>query len=171
MSGSPSGYRDRNADVSSRKFSVCIRLERANDRRSHRQHLHRAPPPPRCETSGYFFATVSQWVTNRSQHFAHVHPDTYLAKLRRVASTQELANCSGKGTCDRHTARECSCHRRPKLNGLKGAHSQSLLGFRLASYLQKLERVMGIEPTWPAWKAGTLPLSYTRNGSHNSPLL
>ena len=21
---------------------------------------------------------------------------------------------------------------------------------------------MGIEPTWPAWKAGTLPLSYTR---------
>jgi hypothetical protein len=26
------------------------------------------------------------------------------------------------------------------------------------------ERVMGIEPTLPAWKAGTLPLSYTRNG-------
>src|SRR5262249_37616814 len=24
------------------------------------------------------------------------------------------------------------------------------------------ERVMGIEPTLPAWKAGTLPLSYTR---------
>ena len=27
----------------------------------------------------------------------------------------------------------------------------------------KDKRVMGIEPTWPAWKAGTLPLSYTRN--------
>ena len=25
-----------------------------------------------------------------------------------------------------------------------------------------VERVMGIEPTRPAWKAGTLPLSYTR---------
>ena len=25
-----------------------------------------------------------------------------------------------------------------------------------------VERVMGIEPTQPAWKAGTLPLSYTR---------
>jgi hypothetical protein len=25
-----------------------------------------------------------------------------------------------------------------------------------------MERVVGIEPTWPAWKAGTLPLSYTR---------
>ena len=24
------------------------------------------------------------------------------------------------------------------------------------------ERAMGIEPTWPAWKAGTLPLSYAR---------
>lgn len=24
------------------------------------------------------------------------------------------------------------------------------------------ERVAGIEPAWPAWKAGTLPLSYTR---------
>ena len=25
-----------------------------------------------------------------------------------------------------------------------------------------LERVMGIEPTYPAWKAGILPLNYTR---------
>ena len=25
-----------------------------------------------------------------------------------------------------------------------------------------LEQVMGIEPTWPAWKAGVLPLNYTR---------
>ena len=27
---------------------------------------------------------------------------------------------------------------------------------------KKLERVMGIEPTRPAWKAGILPLNYTR---------
>lgn len=27
-----------------------------------------------------------------------------------------------------------------------------------------MERVTGIEPAWPAWKAGTLPLSYTRVG-------
>jgi hypothetical protein len=26
-----------------------------------------------------------------------------------------------------------------------------------------MERVVGIEPTWLAWKARTLPLSYTRN--------
>ena len=28
--------------------------------------------------------------------------------------------------------------------------------------LHKIERVMGIEPTYPAWKAGVLPLNYTR---------
>ena len=28
--------------------------------------------------------------------------------------------------------------------------------------LDKMERVMGIEPTRPAWKAGVLPLNYTR---------
>ncbi len=27
---------------------------------------------------------------------------------------------------------------------------------------KKMERVMGIEPTQPAWKAGALPLSHTR---------
>lgn len=27
---------------------------------------------------------------------------------------------------------------------------------------KKTERVMGIEPTYPAWKAGVLPLNYTR---------
>ena len=28
--------------------------------------------------------------------------------------------------------------------------------------LARMERVMGIEPTRPAWKAGILPLNYTR---------
>ena len=36
------------------------------------------------------------------------------------------------------------------------------------SYGRILERVMGIEPTRPAWKAGILPLNYTR-GSRPSP--
>ena len=30
------------------------------------------------------------------------------------------------------------------------------------------ERVAGIEPAWPAWKAGTLPLSYTRDAAQDS---
>ena len=28
---------------------------------------------------------------------------------------------------------------------------------------------MGIEPTWPAWKAGALPLSYTRSVENTNP--
>ena len=31
-----------------------------------------------------------------------------------------------------------------------------------------LERVMGIEPTRPAWKAGILPLNYTRKRDNQS---
>ena len=31
--------------------------------------------------------------------------------------------------------------------------------------MKKKQRVAGIEPAWPAWKAGTLPLSYTREAS------
>src|SRR4051794_29239621 len=34
-----------------------------------------------------------------------------------------------------------------------------------------VERVTGIEPAWPAWKAGALPLSYTRETvGRNAPL-
>ncbi len=32
------------------------------------------------------------------------------------------------------------------------------------------ERVTGIEPAWPAWKAGALPLSYTRGASLTLPV-
>ena len=31
-----------------------------------------------------------------------------------------------------------------------------------------LERIEGIEPSWLAWEARTLPLSYTRNGRYFS---
>ena len=36
------------------------------------------------------------------------------------------------------------------------------LRVRTGLFSIQMERVMGIEPTWPAWKAGALPLSYTR---------
>ena len=31
-----------------------------------------------------------------------------------------------------------------------------------AGFYEHVQRVMGIEPTYPAWKAGVLPLNYTR---------
>ena len=45
----------------------------------------------------------------------------------------------------------------PPTHGLEGRCS-----VRLSYRDKKMERVMGIEPTRPAWKAGALPLSYTR---------
>ena len=39
-------------------------------------------------------------------------------------------------------------------------HNRSGLLLPGSSYIKK--RVMGIEPTYPAWKAGVLPLNYTR---------
>jgi hypothetical protein len=33
-----------------------------------------------------------------------------------------------------------------------------------------MERVTGIEPAWPAWKAGALPLSYTRERAYEVAL-
>ena len=43
---------------------------------------------------------------------------------------------------------------------LEGSCSILLSYWRL--WMVELERVMGIEPTYPAWKAGVLPLNYTR---------
>ena len=50
-----------------------------------------------------------------------------------------------------------------------GARTPGLLLRRQLLYPTELqahmERVMGIEPTRPAWKAGILPLNYTRTGA------
>ena len=47
---------------------------------------------------------------------------------------------------------------------LEGSCSILLSYWRISDPERKLERVMGIEPTYPAWKAGVLPLNYTRTG-------
>ena len=47
----------------------------------------------------------------------------------------------------------------PPTHGLAGRCSIQL-SYRLK--ISNTKRVMGIEPTYPAWKAGVLPLNYTR---------
>ena len=47
----------------------------------------------------------------------------------------------------------------PRTHALEGRCSIQL---SYAPTFLKMERVKGIEPSQPAWKAGTLPLSYTR---------
>ena len=36
------------------------------------------------------------------------------------------------------------------------------LTITMIDFIASKKRVMGIEPTYPAWKAGVLPLNYTR---------
>ena len=43
------------------------------------------------------------------------------------------------------------------------------LGFASQRVLM-MERVMGIEPTLPAWKAGVLPLNYTRKNGRDDTI-
>src|SRR3954451_24578064 len=68
---------------------------------------------------------------------------------------------------------------RRKLGVLKGVkravrrllQSLSSLPARPSGLRLRVERVTGIEPAWPAWKAGALPLSYTRETvGGNAPL-
>src|SRR4051794_13150115 len=53
------------------------------------------------------------------------------------------------------------------MKGFKRAAWRLLQSFSRVSnrppdLVKGVERVTGIEPAWPAWKAGALPLSYTR---------
>ena len=53
----------------------------------------------------------------------------------------------------------------PSTYGLEGRCSIQLsygLIFLKSRFRASRKRVMGIEPTYPAWKAGVLPLNYTR---------
>ena len=49
----------------------------------------------------------------------------------------------------------------PPTHGLEGRCSIQLSYEHICIFIMQ-ERVMGIEPTYPAWKAGVLPLNYTR---------
>ena len=51
------------------------------------------------------------------------------------------------------------------LRAIDGARTRGLDLGKVARYQlrhYRIKRVMGIEPTYPAWKAGVLPLNYTR---------
>ena len=50
----------------------------------------------------------------------------------------------------------------PPTHGLEGRCSIQLSYEHISNFPIR-KRVMGIEPTYPAWKAGVLPLNYTRS--------
>ena len=61
----------------------------------------------------------------------------------------------------------CSKGFEPPTHGLEGRCSiqlsyEHIYAFAYQRTITYAKRVMGIEPTYPAWKAGVLPLNYTR---------
>ena len=56
--------------------------------------------------------------------------------------------------------------RRSRMCSFRGTYA--IAEAERSELLPTLERVMGIEPTYPAWKAGVLPLNYTRTSSHSA---
>ena len=61
--------------------------------------------------------------------------------------------------------RLCHAHRLPDLVGHATGERVQAMGNVCTTPIDlriRSERVTGIEPALPAWKAGTLPLSYTR---------
>ena len=74
--------------------------------------------------------------------------------------TSERVACE-RVTCERVTGSVDAAGRR--LLPIPGSRLGPLKKIpRITGRSFSLERVTGIEPAWPAWKAGALPLSYTR---------
>ena len=96
-----------------------------------------------------------------------------LWQMARLKGLEPLTHCL-EGSCSIHLSyRRILCaFRDPEPPSLREKGPTERANFRRSrkrgtqSPAPTLERVMGIEPTRPAWKAGILPLNYTRMVGH-----
>ena len=97
----------------------------------------------------------------RANQLRHTHHKPIAVKLSPAVLSKRpdlFKCCTGKSM-----VQTCQKGFEPPTHGLEGRCSIQL------SYWHKYytKRVMGIEPTCPAWKAGVLPLNYTRISQYN----
>ena len=106
-------------------------------------------------------------------------PECRLRQMARLKGLEPLTHCL-EGSCSIHLSyRRISCAPKlgpPREPNKRVAWGKEEQGCEHSPRCQAetswtdaapaLERVMGIEPTRPAWKAGILPLNYTRIGRH-----
>ena len=75
-----------------------------------------------------------------------------------------LTNCAIPTIHEIRQAQSQTCSKgfEPPTHGLEGRCSIQLSYEHISQkYISSVKQVMGIEPTYPAWKAGVLPLNYT----------
>ena len=67
-----------------------------------------------------------------------------------------------EGRCSIQLSYGLMCASELRSNFYRFASCASRTEYTRLNILRIFKRVMGIEPTYPAWKAGVLPLNYTR---------
>ena len=111
------------------------------------------------------------WRANQLRHTHHIpFPQAVRVSLPKKVARQEGLEpptyCL-EGSCSIQLSYWRMLHCRVRQDALAlrwrfPQKAQSIFPTNSALFARKMERVMGIEPTRPAWKAGILPLNYTR---------
>ena len=92
-----------------------------------------------------------------------VAAQVFVAGASITAPTRLLARSGHRFWAPRGHLRSSIGHFMRDTHGHARVMTRAREPLRLDGFRRKcVERVTGIEPAWPAWKAGALPLSYTR---------
>jgi hypothetical protein len=132
------------------------------------------------EQSGSLFPVLRGSHTRQSRYGQVQHSEHSRTAMRRIEPHFFPLGALTRRTMSSMRPRREQCHNRPvnsqSLPRWDRPNSRRPRGKRRLctrknrwqevqnNEIQKRKRVAGIEPAWPAWKAGALPLSYTRSG-------
>ena len=98
------------------------------------------------------------WRANQLHHTHHIHLSNYACPTKYTQHYSIFCGSNEPGGIRTLDLRL----RRPLLYPAELQTQSSSIRTISQSFQASRKRVMGIEPTYPAWKAGVLPLNYTR---------